>query len=47
LSGCITSNSTSQVLLIGLNRPEKRNAFNLAMIEQLAAAYERLSRDDI
>jgi len=33
------------VLLIGLNRPEKRNAFDLAMIEQLAAAYERLGED--
>jgi len=33
------------VLLIGLNRPEKHNAFDLAMIEQLAAAYERLGDD--
>jgi enoyl-CoA hydratase/carnithine racemase len=33
------------VLLIGLNRAEKRNAFDLAMIEQLAAAYERLGDD--
>ena len=33
------------VLLMGLNRPEKRNAFDLAMIEQLAAAYERLGDD--
>jgi enoyl-CoA hydratase/carnithine racemase len=33
------------VLMIGLNRPEKRNAFDLAMIEQLAAAYERLGDD--
>ena len=30
---------------MGLNRPEKRNAFDLAMIEQLAAAYERLGDD--
>lgn len=34
------------VLLIGLNRPAKRNAFNLAMLEQLAAAYHRLESDD-
>jgi enoyl-CoA hydratase len=34
------------VLRIGINRPEKRNAFDLAMIEQLAAAYERLAEDD-
>lgn len=33
------------ILLIGLNRPEKRNAFDLAMIEQLASAYERLGND--
>jgi enoyl-CoA hydratase/carnithine racemase len=33
------------VLLIGLNRAEKHNAFDLAMIEQLAAAYERLGDD--
>jgi enoyl-CoA hydratase/carnithine racemase len=34
------------VLLIGLNRPEKRNAFNLALIDQLAAAYYELENDD-
>src|SRR4051794_25682713 len=34
------------VLMIGLNRPEKRNAFNLAMIDQLAAAYHELETDD-
>lgn len=33
------------ILMIGLNRPEKRNAFDLAMIEQLAAAYERLGEE--
>ncbi len=33
------------VLMFGLNRPETRNAFDLAMIEQLAAAYERLGDD--
>ena len=33
------------ILLIGVNRPEKRNAFDLATIEQLAAAYERLGAD--
>jgi enoyl-CoA hydratase len=31
------------LLLIGLNRSEKRNAFNLAMFEQLSAAYGRLA----
>jgi enoyl-CoA hydratase/carnithine racemase len=34
------------VLMIGLNRPEKRNAFDLAMIDQLAAAYHELETDD-
>jgi enoyl-CoA hydratase/carnithine racemase len=34
------------VLLMGLNRPEKRNAFNLAMIDQLAAAYGELEAND-
>ncbi len=33
------------VLLIGINRPEKRNAFDLELIEQFAAAYERLGDD--
>ena len=34
------------MLLIGLNRPEKRNAFNVALIDQLAAAYYELEHDD-
>src|SRR3954451_13603633 len=33
-------------LLMGLNRPDKRNAFNLAMIDQLAAAYHELEAHD-
>lgn len=33
------------VLLIGINRPEKRNAFDLALIEQFVAAYDRLGTD--
>ncbi len=33
------------VLLIGINRPEKRNAFDLELIEQFAAAYEELGND--
>lgn len=32
-------------LLIGLNRPEKRNAFDLQMTEELSAAYEQLGDD--
>src|SRR3954453_10645948 len=34
------------VLHIGLNRPAKRNAFNIEMVEDLGRAYERLERDD-
>jgi enoyl-CoA hydratase len=34
------------LLLIGLSRPEKRNAFNLALIDQLASAYYELENDD-
>lgn len=31
---------------MGLNRPAKRNAFNIEMLEELGRAYERLERDD-
>jgi enoyl-CoA hydratase/carnithine racemase len=41
----ITVELEGHVLLIGINRPEKRNAFDLAMIDQLAAAYTRLAED--
>lgn len=34
-----------QVLLIGLNRPEKRNAADLAMLHELAQAYTLLHTD--
>jgi enoyl-CoA hydratase/carnithine racemase len=33
------------VLLIGVNRPEKRNAWNLATIAAVGAAYEELAAD--
>jgi enoyl-CoA hydratase len=42
----ITVERDGHVLLIGVNRPEKRNAFDIDMLEQLAAAYERLGDDD-
>src|SRR5256885_534497 len=42
----VTVERDGHVLLMGLNRPEKRNAFNLAMIDQLAAAYHKLENDD-
>lgn len=34
------------VLRIGLNRPEKRNAADRALLRELAAAYTRLEQDD-
>jgi enoyl-CoA hydratase len=34
------------VLLIGINRPEKRNAFDVQMLEDLAGAYTKLAEDD-
>jgi enoyl-CoA hydratase len=42
----VTLERRGHVLLIGLNRPAKRNAFNLAMFEQLAAAYHELEDDN-
>jgi enoyl-CoA hydratase/carnithine racemase len=42
----ITVEREGHVLLIGVNRPEKKNAFDLGMLEGLAAAYERLADDD-
>ena len=42
----MTVERRGHVLLIGLNRPAKRNAFNLALIDQLAAAYYQLEHDD-
>lgn len=33
------------VLLIGINRPDKRNAFDLELIDQFGAAYEELGID--
>jgi enoyl-CoA hydratase len=42
----VTLERRGHVLLMGLNRPAKRNAFNLAMIDQLAAAYYELEADD-
>lgn len=41
----VTVEQRGHVLLIGLNRPEKRNAFNLELIDQLSQAYHRLEND--
>ncbi|GAA0996385.1 crotonase/enoyl-CoA hydratase family protein [Subtercola frigoramans] len=41
----ITVERRGPILLIGLNRPEKRNAADLALLEELAAAYGELEHD--
>lgn len=43
--GRITVERKGHVLLMGLNRPEKRNAFDLEMYLELAGAYGRLDRE--
>ncbi|HEY8074006.1 MAG TPA: crotonase/enoyl-CoA hydratase family protein [Labilithrix sp.] len=45
MSDRVTVERDGHVLLIGVNRPEKRNAFDLATIDALAAAYETLGDD--
>jgi enoyl-CoA hydratase len=42
----VTLERDGAVLLIGINRPEKRNAFDLQTIAELAAAYEQLGDDE-
>lgn len=41
----LTTEVREHVLAVGLNRPAKRNAFNLAMLRELAAAFTRLEDD--
>ncbi|PPF83346.1 enoyl-CoA hydratase [Subtercola sp. Z020] len=41
----ITVERRGHILLMGLNRPEKRNAADFAMLQELAAAYGELERD--
>jgi enoyl-CoA hydratase len=42
----VTVEIDGHVLLIGLNRPQKRNAMDLRALDELAAAYELLNDDD-
>lgn len=42
----LTVTRDGNVLVIGLNRPDKRNAFNRAMINELAEALGKLDTDD-
>lgn len=41
----VTVERRGHVLLIGLNRPQKYNAFNLELLDQLARAYYMLEHD--
>jgi enoyl-CoA hydratase/carnithine racemase len=41
----VTVEQRGHVLLMGLNRPAKRNAFNIAMLDELSLAYGRLEDD--
>jgi len=45
-TGVLTLERRGHVLLMGLNRPEKRNAFNIELLAELGRAYEQLERDD-
>jgi enoyl-CoA hydratase len=45
-AGKVTLEREGHVLLIGLNRPEKLNAFDVAMINELASAYDVLGHDE-
>ena len=43
MSQLVTVDQVGHVLMIGINRAAKRNAFNLATIDQFAAAYQQLA----
>ena len=45
MSTRITTERDGRVLMIGINRPEKRNAFDLETLGELAAAYAQLGTD--
>jgi enoyl-CoA hydratase len=45
-NGVLTLERRDHVLLMGLNRPQKRNAFNIELLMALGRAYELLERDD-
>src|SRR5258708_33630937 len=45
-AGPITRERRGPIFLIGLNRPAKRNAFDLAMLNELALAYGEMQRGD-
>src|SRR5262249_31071585 len=46
ITGSITCERRGHVFLMGVNRVAKRNAFDLAMLDDLALAYGEMERDD-
>jgi enoyl-CoA hydratase/carnithine racemase len=42
----VTTEARDRIFLIGLNRPDKKNAFNLQMLRELAQAYRTYQDDD-
>jgi enoyl-CoA hydratase/carnithine racemase len=42
----VTTEVDGHVLVIGVDRADKRNAWNMAVIEEVSAAYQRLAEDD-
>ena len=45
MADLVTRERYGHVLLIRINRPDKRNAFSLALIDEFAAAYEEFGDD--
>jgi len=45
-SGRVTVDRDGHVLLIGFNRPDKRNAADMQLLQELSAAYAELERDE-
>ena len=46
MTACVTVEQDGHVLLIGVDRAHKRNAWDLATIAQVGAAYDRLAGDE-
>ncbi|ADO70173.1 crotonase/enoyl-CoA hydratase family protein [Stigmatella aurantiaca] len=46
MTSLVTEETDGHVRKIGLNRPEKRNAMNIAFFEQLSAAFARAEADE-
>lgn len=45
MTDCVTVDRDGHVLLIGVNRADKRNAWNVATTEEVAHAYDTLAED--